>query len=280
MIGAVNIQILLPTGNPLEEFHSYMPNLSGRVIKMSYNQVILSKYLKTLKRPGIYLLLNKLDKKVYVGEATNLTDRILHHLRTADKKFADTVICFYSTDENFSVSHIKYLERKTLEWLKESKEYQLVNRKKSNAGNDSPIMNTEVGTYFENLRTILSMSEFPDLLGTPDNKKLIKKQGSNAYQMQAGNCFAKARYADGGIVVIKGSEMKLKTAVLSQNCADIRQMLIKKNIVSLIEGKYIFNKNYTFNSFSAAATVIAGCRKNGRTTWKDQQGITVRDLGL
>ena len=45
----------------------------------------------------------------------------------------------------------------------------------------------------------------------------------------------------------------------------------------LKDGKNIFNENYEFSSPSTAGAVIVGYSINGRTAWKDKNGVTIKE---
>ena len=54
----------------------------------------------------------------------------------------------------------------------------------------------------------------------------------------------------------------------------MREECIDKN--EIVDGK--LNKNYLFNSPSYAAAFVLGTNANGRTSWKNEKGITLKDL--
>lgn len=55
---------------------------------------------------------------------------------------------------------------------------------------------------------------------------------------------------------------------------ELREQCIDKN--EIVDGK--LNKNYLFNSPSYAAAFVLGTNENGRTSWKNEKGITLKDL--
>lgn len=86
MIRGITITNYLTTGDPEGVIFAYMSNWTGQAIKIPRNLFPSVKDYNELKRPGIYFLLgqdqnNPDDKLVYVGEANNLSERIIQHLR-------------------------------------------------------------------------------------------------------------------------------------------------------------------------------------------------------
>lgn len=57
-------------------------------------------------------------------------------------------------------------------------------------------------------------------------------------------------------------------------CIDKRYKLISENI---IDSSYTFTKDYIFSSPSTAASIISGNSTNGKTAWRNLQGITLKD---
>lgn len=78
-----------------------------------------------------------------------------------------------------------------------------------------------------------------------------------------------------GFVVLKGSMVDLIAAPhLSQSVQELREELAKKGVIQ--EG--ILQQNQLFNSASTAAMFVLGMSANGRTEWKNQVGVTLKEL--
>lgn len=78
-----------------------------------------------------------------------------------------------------------------------------------------------------------------------------------------------------GFVVLKDSMIELVDSdSLVNSVKDLRDKCRSNN--EIINGKII--KDYLFNSPSYAAMFVLGMRKNGRTIWKNKEGITLKDI--
>ena len=283
MSRGITISNYLVTGDPEGVIFTYMSNWTGQAIKIPRNLFTGAREYIELKRPGIYFLIgqdesNPEDKMVYIGEANNLSERIVQHLRDNDKSFAETIICFSSKDENLTVSHTKYLEQKTISKLWESKTFRLVNRKDGSLINLSRMVKDEMDTYFDNMKILLPTLGH-NLLHVENT---IRDNGLTSVEnlkLEIGGFKATAKLTSNGIEVQKGSEMNTKeTPALSGTYSSIRKALIEKKIIEEKAGKLVFLENYEFSSPSNAAAVILGYSINGRTAWKNSKGKSLKEI--
>ncbi|MBB2145166.1 DUF4357 domain-containing protein [Pedobacter sp. LMG 31464] len=82
-----------------------------------------------------------------------------------------------------------------------------------------------------------------------------------------------------GFKVLAKSDMSIESSQsLTGSQTRLRGVLVEKNIVTLGNGKYTFIKDYVFSSSSLAANVINGYSSNGRITWKDSDGNTLKNF--
>ncbi|MBW3469853.1 GIY-YIG nuclease family protein [Arthrospiribacter ruber] len=279
----ITISNYLVTGDPEGVIFAYMSNWTGQAIKIPRNLFPTTKDFNELKRPGIYFLLgqdeeNPEDKLVYIGEANNLSERIIQHLRDNDKSFAETIICFSSKDENLTVSHTKYLEHKTISRLGNSNEYRLINRKEGSFINLPKMVQDEMDTYFDNMKILLPTLGY-NLLHI--ETKVITNGLSNteSLKLEIGGFKAIAKLTSNGIEVLKGSDMNSKeTPSLSGSYSNLRKVLKERNIVIEKNCKLQFIDDYEFPSSSAAAAIILGYSINGRTAWKNKFGKSLKDI--
>ncbi|MDR3009462.1 MAG: GIY-YIG nuclease family protein [Sphingobacterium sp.] len=277
----ITVTNYLASGNPEGIIFSYMSNWTGQAIKIPRNLFLEAKELPELKKPGIYFLFgqndeNPADKLAYVGEANSLGDRIGQHFRNTDQSF-ELIICFCSKDENLTVSHTKYLEQKTISKIRKSSEYRLTNKTIGTSVNLPIMVRDEMDTYFDNMQIVLPTLGYSVLT---HNDRLDKKSHlpSVEYSLSMSGVTAKAVLTSNRIEVLKGSEMSKKQyKALSGTYGNLRSTLIEKGIVILKDGKNIFNENYEFSSPSTAGAVIVGYSVNGRTAWKDKNGVTIKE---
>ena len=279
----ITISNYLVTGDPEGVIFAYMSNWTGQAIKIPRNLFPTTKDYAELKRPGIYYLLgldeeNPEDKLVYIGEANNLSERIIQHLRDNDKSFAETIICFSSKDENLTDSHTKYLEQKTIFTLGISNEYRLVNRKEGSLINLPKMVQDEMDTYFDNMKVLLPTLGY-NLLYIKNQSEMNGSSPSENLRLEIGGFKAAAKLTSNGIEVLKGSEMNSREAPsLSGSYSNMRKVLKEREIVTENKGKLKFLEDYEFRSPSAAAAIILGYPINGRTAWKNRYGKSLKEI--
>ena len=275
----ITITNYLATGDPEGVIFAYMSNWTGQAIKIPRNLFAENKDINELKRPGIYFLLghnttNPDDRMVYIGEANSLSERIIQHLRDAEKAFAETIICFSSKDENLTVSHTKYLELKTIRHISSSSEFRLTNRKDGNSINLPKMVQDEMDDYFDNMKVILPTLGYSVL---HQSKSTSKK--SEVFHLEVSGYKAVGILTSNGIEIQKGSEMKIdETPSLSGSYSNLRKTLQEKGVVEIKFGKLVFIENYEFTSSSTAAAIILGYSVNGRVAWKDKYGKTLKEI--
>lgn len=276
----ITITNYLATGDPEGVIFAYMSNWTGQAIKIPRNLFAENKDIDELKRPGIYFLLgqdseNPDDKMAYVGEANNLSERIIQHLRDTDKSFAETIICFSSKDENLTVSHTKYLELMTIRHISRSSEFRLSNKKDGSSVNLPKMVQDEMDTYFDNMKIILPTLGYSVL--HIKSKEATKK--AEHFKLEVSEFKASAFLTSNGFEVQKGSEMNPKeTPSLSGSYSNLRKTLQDRKIVEPKNNKLVFTENYEFTSSSTAAAIILGYSVNGRVTWKDKSGQTLKEF--
>lgn len=280
----ITITNYLVDGNPEGVIFAYMSNWTGQAIKVPRNLFPNSKDYEELNKPGIYFLIgqsdeNPDDKLVYIGEANNISERLVTHIRDENKSFFETIIAFSSKDENLTVSHTKYLEHKLIDLLIKNVEYRMVNRKDGNRINLPKMVIDEMDTFMDNVRILLPTLGF----NLVDNESEIirnkKEERDLSLFLEVSNWQAKGKLTSNGLLVEKGSGFNPKeTDSLSGSYSNLRRTLQEKKIVIPQGDKMIFEDEYEFTSSSQAAAIILGYSVNGRIAWKNNKGETLKEI--
>ena len=66
----------------------------------------------------------------------------------------------------------------------------------------------------------------------------------------------------------------IDSIAIPKSIKELRKGCIDKN--EIIDGR--ISKNYLFNSPSYAAAFVLGTSANGKTSWRNEKGITLKDL--
>lgn len=281
------IRIYLNDGTISNIKHAEIINWTGQAISAPRTQIKLLSEWAESQKPGVYFLFgvdeNTGNKAVYIGEAENVFERLKNH--ATNKDFWNEVVIFTSKDENLTKSHVKYLESRLVELAKQANRYVLLN---GNTPQQSALPRGDKDSMEEfsmNLKTLLGVLGHKALEPLKTHEKAaeqLSKQKStieDLYFLNIKGITASAIINNEGILVLEGSDLNLKTAdSLSKGYEQLRQELIENNVISYENSSLRFVKDQLFTSPSQAAAIIVGYAINGRVSWKNSQGVTLKEL--
>lgn len=107
-------------GSKIIEMDNCVCQLS--VIRRGYTEFV-KEMKEELSKPALYILLNREDRKAYVGETDVFFKRIANH--TANKEFWDEALAFTANDNSLTTTEVKYLESLSYETAKLAQSYDL-----------------------------------------------------------------------------------------------------------------------------------------------------------
>lgn len=265
------ISIFIPDSNPRGVKICDIKDSIVKAIFIPRNKIDEVTKRSDLLEPGIYFLFGNEDEigkpKVYIGEAENLLSRIKQH--NVGKDFWTTAVCFVSEKKNINKAHIKYLENYCVDQAKRISKCKLEN-------NTTPTQSTLteqdidfVLSFFDDLKLLIATLGFPIF-------EESKKEKQNLFICKGKDAYAEGEYSEDGMTVFKGSQANAKeAAAMGEWALNIRKALIGQKIMRLNGNVYTFDEDYTFNSPSAAASVVLARSANGWTEWKDKNGETL-----
>lgn len=229
-------------------------------------------------RTGVYFLVgpdpdNAMRPLVYIGESDDVAKRLKQHNRPEDqggKDFWERVCLITSKDQNLTKSHVKYLESQLMAVAKHSGRCGLMN----GTAHDYTVLpesdQADMAFFIEQIRIILPVLGF-DFLRDPTTSQTPSSQGENTLfemELPTFGVKAQAEEIDGSFVVLKGSKARPKWTAKNNGYGNLYDQLVKDGVLGgEVDGKREFNKDYEFNSPSAAAAVVAGRNTNGRRKW-------------
>jgi len=255
------------------------------------------------KRPGIYFLFgfdeDTADTRAYIGEAENVLERITTH--STGKSFWKEVIFFVSKDENLTKSHVKYLESRAIQISKSANRYIIENSNQSNIPSLPMPDRDAMEEFLGHIRLLLGTlghkileeiaprnnqttvaSEFLNENLIASAEKVVTPiigSRSTSLSLSMSGHKAKGVLTDEGIVVLKDSDATINVQQsLAMGYRELRDKLIANAIITLNGDKYIFTKDYLFDSPSQAAAIVVGYSVNGRDAWKDIHGNSVNKI--
>lgn len=275
-----SIELFLVNGTADSLIIAELSNWNGKAIKIPRIEVS-SCNRDNITQAGVYFLFCKEDDgsdSVYIGEAENVKDRLVQHLRDyqseKEKYYWSTAVVFIGRDLNKAL--IRYLENRFVEIARASKRYLVLTK------------NTYRNTVMKESQ-IAVMEEFVDIvkilinaLGYKVLEPFAQVDPSNdtvddkLLYITSGSVNATGKVTAEGFVVFAGATLNEKMSVrsLSAGMQKQRQKLFDSSKVNNL----VTTEDILFSSSSAAADFILGYSVSGPRTWKTKGGRTLKEL--
>ncbi len=271
------IQVFLPDGSPTSIKEAEITNRLVKAILFPRNKIQKAATREISTYTGVYFLFgfseNGAKPVVYIGEGENCLTRIQNHNREEDF-WTHCVIVTTKTNE-LTKTDVKFLEHYCLKNAKEIGRYSIKNSNGSNKPSLSESREYDLLDNFETLKILLAT------LGFPVFEKVNKQQISSKdlLSIAGRGIFAQGDLIDDGFVVFKGSQAKKETVPsCHEYLINLRNRLIKDEVILERKDHFEFIQDYVFNSPSTAGGVVLGRSTNGWKGWKDKGGKTLDEL--
>lgn len=275
---ATSIRIFLADGTPEGIRIVDKSNWVGRAVVAGRAQLGDALKREELERSGVYLLIGAGEggaPRLYVGEADALRDRLKQH--DASKDFWTSFVAFTSSDDTLNKALVRYLESRLIGLAKAANQWEVEN---GTAPGQPPLSEADRADAEWFLSEMLII--YP-VLGIDAfeaaGKDAASPIGSPELIFSLRGIKARGREVGDGFVVFKGSQARIKTtASVHAYMMDLRKQLLDRGVLVTEGDHYLFTQDYRFSSPSTAAGVLVGSAMNGRNTWKDARGRTLKDL--
>ena len=281
-----SIELFLVNGSADSLITAELSNWNGKAIKIPRIEVA-SCNRDDITQAGVYFLFCKEDDSsdsVYIGEAENVKERLVQHLRDyqseKEKYYWTTAAIFIGRDLNKAL--IRYLENRFVEIARACKRYTVLtkNTYKNTVMKESQIAVME--EFVDNVKTLISALGYKVL--EPLNKPVVvSNEGSDNAETEdlslhlertikgVGKIEADGVRTSEGFVVLQGSHIAVEDddtipAVLKE----------QRRKVSVVDG--VLQEDVLFSSPSYAAMFVIGKSANGLTSWKDENGRSLKDI--
>lgn len=281
-----SIELFLVNGSADSLITAELSNWNGKAIKIPRIEVA-SCNRDDITQAGVYFLFCKEDDgsdSVYIGEAENVKERLVQHLRDyqseKEKYYWTTAAIFIGRDLNKAL--IRYLENRFVEIARACKRYTVLtkNTYKNTVMKESQIAVME--EFVDNVKTLISALGYKVL--EPLNKPVVvSNEGSDNAETEdlslhlertikgVGKVEADGVRTSEGFVVLQGSHIAVEDddtipAVLKE----------QRRKVSVVDG--VLQEDVLFSSPSYAAMFVIGKSANGLTSWKDENGCSLKDI--
>lgn len=287
-----NFNLFLMDGEVTGRIKCTLSNWTGIAYKVPRPYLEKCKDRQDLKQSGVYFLFGKNDDgddEVYIGQAgirkngEGVLFRVAEHLK--DEIYFSDAVMLTTQNNSFGPTEISYLENKFTNMAIDVDRYKVRNGNDPNPGNVTEEKESELEDFIDYSKMVLGVLGYKIFVPIVDKelkiedkiydtKELLlylsRKSGKSNRQIEA-----KCKRTDEGFVVLKDSMIEtIDSIAIPKSIKELRKGCIDKN--EIIDGR--ISKNYLFNSPSYAAAFVLGTNANGKTSWRNEKGITLKDL--
>ena len=253
-----------------------LSNWSGKAIKIPRTEIQTCSR-DDVNSAGVYLLFCQDDdgsSSVYIGEAENIIVRLRQHLQEykagKEKFYWNTAVIFIGRDLNKAL--IRYIEDKLVKSARECGRYRVLTKNTY----DTSIKESLVATmeeFIDNIKILISTMNYNVFVPVPKAEDDTQYFFCNSSKSEAA---AKGFVSPGGFTVLKGSKVseRIYPVFEGHNYHKLRLQLENDGVIS--DG--IFQRDYEFNSPSAASAVVLGRSSNGNVEWRTKDSVKLKDI--
>ncbi len=273
------IELFLVNGTADSLITAELSNWNGKALKIPRIEVA-SCNRDDITQAGVYFLFCKEDDgsdSVYIGEAENVKDRLVQHLRDyqseKEKFYWNTAVIFVGRDLNKAL--IRYLENRFVEIARSCKRYLVLTK---NTYRNTVMKESQIAVmeeFVDNVKVLINALGYKVL----DPLLQVGDDASDAEELlyiSIGSTSATGQVTAEGFVVLKGATVNEKTSAksLSAGMKKLRDRIFAEGKVENL----VTAENILFSSSSAAADFVLGYSASGPRTWKTKDGRSLKEI--
>lgn len=284
-----------------------LANWTGVAYKIPRTLLERCKDRGDLKQSGVYFLFGVSDATgenvVYVGQAGSrkngegILHRLMEHHRNPDKDYWTEAVVFTTSNNSFGPTEISYLENRFCGMALEAGRYIVKNGNEPAGGHVTEEKECELEEFIGNARLI--MGALGHRVFTPLDTSGFKENGTRDLAPDGAGGAAKDKDSSVGLFYLKrkirmtGREIVasckqtaegfvvLKGSVISEyEFEDLQENVKKLRQKAEIDQNRILQEDVLCTSPSSAAAFVVGTAANGWKAWKDENGKTLKELGV
>ena len=275
-----SIELFLVNGTADSLIIAELSNWNGKAIKIPRIEVS-SCDRDDITQAGVYFLFCKEDDgsdSVYIGEAENVKDRLVQHLRDyqseKEKYYWSTAVVFIGRDLNKAL--IRYLENRFVEIARASKRYLVLTK---NTYRNTVMKESQVAVmeeFVDNVKILINALGYKVLEPFAQVDSSTATVDDELLFITSGSVNATGKVTAEGFVVFAGATVNEKMSVksLSAGMQKQRQKLFDLPKVNDL----VTTEDILFSSSSAAADFILGYSVSGPRTWKTKDGKSLKEI--
>lgn len=289
-----SINLFLMDGDANGRIKCTLTNWTGVAYKIPRTELDQCKERNDLKQSGVYFLFGNSDETgkgvVYIGQAgtrkngEGILYRLMEHKRNPEKDYWTEAIVFTTSNNSFGPTEISYLENRFCKLAIEARRYEVKNGNDPTPGNITEEKESEMEEFIDYSKVIMGTLGYK-LFEPVINKSCIEKQGHQEIAetdqiplylerviKNVGKVNANGIQTSEGFVVFSGSRIS------PQDDNTIPVVIKERRKSAPIDINGILKEDLLFTSPSYAAMFVIGKSANGLTSWKTQDGRTLKSL--
>ena len=289
-----SINLFLMDGDANGRIKCTLTNWTGVAYKIPRTELDQCKERNDLKQSGVYFLFGNSDETgkgvVYIGQAgtrkngEGILYRLMEHKRNPEKDYWTEAIVFTTSNNSFGPTEISYLENRFCKLAIEARRYEVKNGNDPTPGNITEEKESEMEEFIDYSKVIMGTLGYK-LFEPVINKSCIEKQDTQEIDetdqiplylegviKNVGKVNANGIQTSEGFVVFSGSRIS------PQDDNTIPAVIKERRKSAPIDINGVLKEDLLFTSPSYAAMFVIGKSANGLTSWKTQDGKTLKSL--
>lgn len=293
MNNSKNFNLYLMDGDVTGRIKCTLANWTGIAYKIPRSYLDKCEDRQDLRQSGVYFLFGKNknnEDEVYIGQAGIRKDgsgvlfKVFEHLKD-DIYFSEAVI-LVTQNNPFGLAEVNYLKNRFSDMVIDVDRYRVRNENGLNQENLTEERESELDDFIEYSKLVfgvLGYKLFVPLVESTveENEETAEENGelmlylSRKMKKSNKTIEAKCMKTDKGFIVLKDSMIEeIDSKSIPESIKVIRRKCRRKNKIA--DGR--ITGNYLFTSPSSAASFVLGMNTNGRTDWKTEDGLTLKEL--
>lgn len=286
-----SINLFLMDGEASGRIKCTLANWTGIAYKIPRTELDKCKERDDLKQSGVYFLFGASDQTgknvVYIGQAgarkngEGILNRLQEHKRNPEKDYWTEAIVFTTTNNSFGPTEISYLENRFCNLAMEEKRYEVKNGNDPTPGNVTEEKESELEEFIDYARIIMGTLGHKVFVPLIESKVEDTKSDSDSIEIilqlkrtikGVGTIEATGKQTSEGFVVLKG------THISPNDDNTIPAILREQRKGTALDDNGCLMEDILFNSPSYAAMFVFGKSANGLTSWKTEDGRTLKEI--
>ncbi|HEY2282564.1 MAG TPA: GIY-YIG nuclease family protein [Solirubrobacteraceae bacterium] len=283
--------IFLVDGTPQGLRLVQRPSWTGSFLAFARADYAQARKRPEMNRTGAYVLVGPdptepLRRRVYIGEGDAIIIRVDAQQR--EKDFWTHAYVLTTKDDSLNKAHVRYIEAQLLALARAAGVASIDNGTEPDPASLSEPETAEMETYLDyalplfplvGVNVFESVEEQPPATSaTPTDEGAAAAITTERLYLSTQLTQAEGEDQSRGFLVLEDSKGRLEKMVMQRGYEQLRDTLLHEGTL-VEEGDHVrLVRSYLFDSPSAAASVMAGGNKNGRTEWRDAAGRTLKEL--